>query len=396
MSRYRDVSWFSQYYTIDQDLSHKVHCIYFTGKGERCKNNCSNSDSADAIVLRDKINSTPGEAIALDLLQEYVLYNCCKKGKHRRIMNEGGLLIPLAIRWQAEIRRERDGTDPLAQRGSGLKTNIKVRSQQSSPRADSKVGHCDSIEYETLPGTRRFKSSAKDLMPSSLTQTCSLCSCDLCTRTVKTEAPSVEYPPRYKLRNRNISRASTLSQIDHVSEPLPPKFRAHKENPRPTDTVFHQIQTQIKVNSRNAKPGEVYIFDRDSSPGHVKVGWSSVSTESRLTSWSNCGYKPNLLFKTVRIPYAQRVESLAHYELIKEWRREVNCRCGVSHQEWFEVAPFRARHVVEDWADWMSLAEPYDLDGYLKLTWQRVVRDMDNKGEQITGNALLKHYYSMT
>lgn len=396
MSRNRDVSWFTQYYAIEQDRSSATHCVYFTRSGDRCKNNCSNTDSAHATVLRDKISSAPSEAIALDLLQEYVLYNCCKKGRHRRKMNENGLLIPLAARWQAEIRRERGSTIFLAQPDITLKSNVKVRSQRSISCTDSKAGRCKCVECQGVHNTYESRGPSKDLVHSELTRARTLCPCDWCAKPLKTEVPSVECAPRYELRNRNISRASTLSQIDCISEPLPPKFRAHKENPRPTDTVFYQIQTPIKVTSKNAKPGEVYIFDRDSSPGYVKVGWSSVSTESRLTSWSNCGYKPNLLFKTDRIRYAQRVESLAHYELIKEWRREVNCRCGVSHQEWFEIAPFRAKHVVEDWADWISLAEPYDLDGYLRLTWQRVVRDMDSKGEQITGKALLKYYYSMT
>jgi hypothetical protein len=99
--------------------------------------------------------------------------------------------------------------------------------------------------------------------------------------------------------------------------------------------------------------------------------------EDRLEDWKEkCKYVPNLLFRVDFVPNAQRAETLTHYELIKEWRRERMCRaesCRKSHMEWFEISIERAKQVLGDWARFMKRAEPYDRDGQLNEEWREVV-----------------------
>jgi hypothetical protein len=95
------------------------------------------------------------------------------------------------------------------------------------------------------------------------------------------------------------------------------------------------------------------------------------------------------------VPYAQRAETLTHYELIKEWRRERQCQakhCGKSHQEWFEVSKERAKEVLGDWAKFMDIAKPYDSRGFLKVWWMNFVKRTIKSGETVTAKKLLEHY----
>jgi hypothetical protein len=137
------------------------------------------------------------------------------------------------------------------------------------------------------------------------------------------------------------------------------------------------------------------MFDRDSSPGHVKIGWTAGSVEGRLIDWSGCGYVPNPLFQVHGVPFAHRVETLTHHELIKEWRAERECknkRCGRSHCEWFEVGKERAMQVLGGWADLFKKHQPYDSTGLLKDQWRDVIERMDRKKVLVTVESLLEHH----
>jgi hypothetical protein len=178
-----------------------------------------------------------------------------------------------------------------------------------------------------------------------------------------------EGQPRYDLRPReaNIFTNSNSTRPTALSQPPLSEFRPHVADPLPSDSVSRKILDPLE--NRDFETGSLYIFDRASSPGHVKIGWTASSVPARLKDWSNCGYKPNLLFSVHCVPHAQRVETLTHHELIKEWRRERMCKalwCQKSHQEWFEIGKERAAQVLGDWADFMGKAEPYDSEGSLK------------------------------
>jgi len=148
-----------------------------------------------------------------------------------------------------------------------------------------------------------------------------------------------------------------------------------------------------KLVNQDIETSSPYIFDSDSSLDHVKIGWTRQSAQGRLAGWSECGYTPNLLFTVDLVPHAQRAETLVHYELIKERRWGRNCQaCQRSHIEWFEVSIKRAREVVGDWAKFMKLAEPYDLEGFLKDQWHDFVTETDKRREPVTVKRLLEHY----
>ena len=300
------VSFFIKFH--DLDPSSQSRCIFFTQKRERCLWSCQDSDNRRAIELHKTITAYSGEDVPVDLLQEYALCNCCRSGRarHRDRIEDIGLLMPLAERWQDEIWRH---------------------------AATLTSGHSE---------------------------------------------------PRYDLRRREASNSS--------SQPALSEFRPHLADPLPSDSVYQKILKPI--GGREDEPGSLYIFDRDSSPGHVKIGWTAISVASRLEDWSKCGYTPNLLFSVDNIPHALRVETLTHHELTKEWRRERKCKakhCGKSHQEWFEVSKERAIQVLSDWASFIKNAKPFE-DGGLTSRWRNVVKMMDTSKEVISAENLLKHY----
>ena len=175
-----------------------------------------------------------------------------------------------------------------------------------------------------------------------------------------------------------------------ASSPLS-EFRPHIAEPTADDSVAFKIQNQLE--DRDFERGSLYVFNRISSPGHVKIGWTARSVQGRLDDWSRCGYLPNLLLSEVSIPFAQRAETLAHYELIREWRRERMCKadwCRKSHCEWFEVSIERAIGVVGDWAKLFKATPLYDEQGSLKPYWRFVVKDVIKGGETVTGHMLLQ------
>ena len=200
-------------------------------------------------------------------------------------------------------------------------------------------------------------------------------------------------PPGYNPRSSGATHPTSVQHTSICQAPIESKFRVHIPKPLPTDCVSSKIQDRLNHAERDFECGSLYIFERESSPGHVKIGWTAARVQDRLDSWSECGYVPELLFQVDRVPYAHRVETLTHYELIKEWRRERVCDgCGASHREWFEVGKERAAQVLLDWANFFKKFQPYDSDGLLKSQWSRVVNAMDEKKLDITAKSLVKHY----
>lgn len=336
------VSFFIPFHELDP--SKQRQCIYFTQKGARCRVSCSNSDNKRAITLQKAIRSMPCEAVSLDLLQEYVLCSCCRSGRarHRDRIEDVGFLMPLSLRWQDEIQRD---APPCNTNAAPATPVVRSSSSQES--------------------TRRFST------------------------VVENASQPIDSQPRYDFRPRKGNNSSTESPS--VSQTPLSEFRPHKAGPLPRNSVYRKFLNPLK--GRDFETGSLYMFDRASSPGHVKIGWTAKPIPHRLEDWSKCGYKPNLLFSVSRLPHAQRVETLTHNELIKEWRRERMCKgCRKSHQEWFEISKERAEQVLRAWADFIKKAEPYGPGGILKIRWKEVVGTMEENGEVVTAKKLLDHY----
>jgi hypothetical protein len=182
---------------------------------------------------------------------------------------------------------------------------------------------------------------------------------------------------------------------------LSAEFHPHINEPTSEDTVAWRLCEDLneRYPKHDFRTGSVYIYSRKSSPGFVKIGWTSRSVDDRLATWSECGYTPMELFRVTGVPYAQRVETLTHYELIKEWRREQPCKgCWIKkheqvrHQEWFEVSQEKAIQVVSTWAELFKKSNPYERNGSLKTEWRNIVDAMKVDGEVIASERLLEHY----
>jgi hypothetical protein len=115
----------------------------------------------------------------------------------------------------------------------------------------------------------------------------------------------------------------------------------------------------------------VYILS-SSLDDMVKIGVSRDHPERRLSGITQCYPDAVLVAYTVRIPYAYRVEQLAHAELAL--RRVVHAcgRCYTNHREWFQVSPEIAMRVVLHWAKWIG-SQPYDNKGALDVAWMRIL-----------------------
>jgi hypothetical protein len=391
------VSFFIPFHELDP--SNQKQCIFFTQKGTRCLWSCQEGDNRRAVELHRTIIATPSEAVSLDLLQEYVSCNCCRSGRarHRDRIEDIGLLIPLAERWQDEIRRHvahqfhhttyvpalgESVFIPYAYTTPATPTpshTTALYTPSASPFYDQPNARKSFSAYTTPPGSVRSSSSYEYGSPRPST-------------TTKPAFSPFGSQPRYDLRPRE-ANISTSTPPTPTSQPPLSEFRSHIAEPSPSDSVSWKIRQPLE--DRDFETGSLYIFDRASSPGHVKIGWTASSISRRLDDWSKCGYEPNLLFSVRYVPHAQRVETLTHHELIKEWRRERQCKapwCRKSHQEWFEISKERATQVLGDWADFMTKAEPYDSRGWLKNRWEEVVKMMDRNGEVVTAKKLLKHY----
>ncbi len=205
-----------------------------------------------------------------------------------------------------------------------------------------------------------------------------------------------ESDSHYSLRPRrpNVSTTTipTISSPRYQAPTL--EFQPHKTAPGPDDTVASKICENLsyKDDKRDFKTGSLYIFSRASSPGFVKIGYTGGSVQYRLSMWSKCGYTPIPLYSIGNIPFAHRAESLTHFELTNEWRRERLCKvCLTSHQEWFEVSKERAMKVLGEWAEFMRIYQPYDEKGILIDEWRILVKALVKRGETITAQKLLAY-----
>ncbi|KAF1813279.1 hypothetical protein P152DRAFT_434214 [Eremomyces bilateralis CBS 781.70] len=394
------VSFFISFHELDP--SRQKQCIFFTQKGARCRWPCQKSDNSKAIALRKTIIEISSEAVSLDLLQEYVLCNCCRSGRarHRDRIEDIGLLIPLAQRWQDEIQRH---------------TANQSRYTTSVPALEESIYIPDAYNGTVTPTPSRTTPLYTPTVSPSYYQSRARTSFSINTKPSTPVASLTPYQyssprssaitdiafqpfgsqPRYNLRppTANLSTNSTLTKATFSSQVSLSEFRPHVSDPLPSDSVSWRVLKLLE--DRDFETGSVYIFDRASSPGHVKIGWTARSVSLRLEDWSKCGYRPNLLFRVDRVPHAQRVETLTHHELLKEWRRERMCKaawCRKSHQEWFEVSKERAAQVLGDWAEFMRIARPYDLGGRLKNMWREFVETADRNKEMVTAKKLLEHY----
>jgi hypothetical protein len=393
------VAFFIPFHELDP--SEQSQCIFFTQKGARCRWTCQESHNRRAIELQSII-ARSSESVNLDLLQEYVLCNCCMSGRarHRDRIEDIGLLIPLAQRWQDEIQRQAADQSNHTTAVQAFGEDILIPNPYATP-ATSPPSHT-TIPWTPIARPCYSKSSSQTSFSVSATPSKSSTSPTPYEQSspMTSGATVFAFQPfgnetRYDLRHRedNIPTTSISALCTSIFQVSLSEFRPHIAEPLPSDFVSWKILEPLS--GRDSETGSLYIFDRTSSPGYVKIGWTARSVKLRLEDWSKCGYTPNLLFSVHRVPHALRAETLTHHELIKEWRRERMCKaewCRKSHQEWFEISKERATRVLGDWAEFIQTAEPYSSEGLLKPQWKEFVKTMTGNGETITAKTCLEHY----
>ncbi|KAJ5367270.1 hypothetical protein N7541_001211 [Penicillium brevicompactum] len=298
-----------------------------------------------------------------------------------------GILTPLAQRWLDEIQEEefsRLGTErPIT---NSIRTIVLERACGSPATCGPNLSDDQST---TDSNGSSFASSS--------------------TSTEASSKADGAHPPL--LSSENIAELAITSNEKHsnpelhtqqtkkslgqtTSQALRSEFRPQVETPSAKQSVYQKLINSL--GRRDLIPGSVYIFERSSSQGFVKIGWTAGLVSDCLERWSECGHQPDLLFSS-ETTYAQRVETLIHYELIKEWRMERKCmnpECSTRHQEWFEVDKKKAEQLLRDWIYFINEAQPYDLDGELKTDWVRVIDHIKSQTGGITASELVKYYNS--
>ncbi|RMZ88869.1 hypothetical protein DV736_g3900, partial [Chaetothyriales sp. CBS 134916] len=122
--------------------------------------------------------------------------------------------------------------------------------------------------------------------------------------------------------------------------------------------------------------GFIYAYTKESAPGLLKIGYTTLDPTKRLDQWSKkCHESADLKYLHIdRIPHVKRVESLIHTELQIAGlrRREYKCPCGCQeHIEWFQTTFERVKKTVSYWTSWATDFRPYDQRGLLTTaaTW---------------------------
>ena len=213
--------------------------------------------------------------------------------------------------------------------------------------------------------------------------------------TVESTIQSFESQTWYNLHLSNFNASTdSVSSLTSIYQASQSDFAPYIISPGPGDKISQKL-LKFLIND-NFRTGSLYIFNRHSSLGHIKIGYTTRLVAGRLIQWSKCGYTPNLLFEVSNVPCVQQAETLTHHKLIKEWRRERRCNydrgCASAHQEWFEISIKRSFKVLGDWADFMKRVELYNMAGRLKPQWMKFVELLDVKQEVVTAEKLLKHY----
>lgn len=322
---------------LDPTNPDTVHsCIYhLSNENRRCR---ISADRKTAQRLRNQINQS--QDISLDDLQQYALANCCNC-HHRSKLADYGLLEPLARRWQTELRHARQVI----------------------------TSHRDPANRNGIVSDREPTQAAS---------------------TTEIRATPL---PRYNLRSGTVAAQSQPSDPVPSNDSTVSRFKPHETSPQ------HTVASKLlnPLTPRDSKSGILYLFNRPSSPGFVKIGLTTKSVQERFYGIQrDCEYRPRLIESFDNVPHIYRVEKLVHYELIRQWRTEKKCEgCSRQHVEWFETNISHAVNTARQWVEWMTVAEPYESNGLLKSFWRLKVRQLQTEGRPITAQTLLDVYRTL-
>jgi hypothetical protein len=395
------IPYYTSFYNLNP--SNQRQCIFIAKTTQsRCSWDCLTADNERAIELHRRIIAASSSGIvSLDLLEEYILCNCCRKGRaqHRDRIQYIDHLEPLAERWQQEIFERRGEASLLLTTVEADEEN-NVVTDGASTLVVSTASDVTSLDMQSRSGSTAL-SDGEALYANRSTMS-RIVATQSSVRDASLDGREHTYEPltrqRYNLRPRDGNALTNLAMTRTIPRPKAPlpEFVPHINEPHLYEnSVAYNLLNCLVDDKYDFRDGSLYIFYRSSSPGHVKIGWTSHTVQDRLDKWSECGYTPNLLFSVHNVPNVHRAETLTHHELVMEWRREGICKaghCRKSHEEWFEISQEGAEKVVREWAEFMKRVRPYDSAGELKSEWRDAVQDMTDRRETVTARKLLDRY----
>ncbi|EXJ76689.1 uncharacterized protein A1O5_01197 [Cladophialophora psammophila CBS 110553] len=154
------------------------------------------------------------------------------------------------------------------------------------------------------------------------------------------------------------------------------------------ELTMHTLLTS-PLPKKFVESGILYCY---TASGLSKIGATGRQVSDRMTEKERkCAKYTRPGYQTETVPHAFHLERLSHLELeIRGCRlREISCKCGVKHREWFDVTDREAERVICAWAEWALRARPYDAAGRLSWKWTEIVFQMERAGIPITGQALI-------
>jgi hypothetical protein len=175
---------------------------------------------------------------------------------------------------------------------------------------------------------------------------------------------------------------------------LPPRFFEYEPTGQ-KDNLGSSFLSNLEP--REFDEGTLYIIERVTDPGYVKIGYTTIVADDRFAYFeSYCGFVPVPIRQFRHIPSVWRVERLVHNELSRYRRQSTTCvdnpTCGSLHSEWFQVDKEHAIEVMVRWSKWMSEASPYDVNGLLKTAWVQLYSDLASVSKLPTSAEAIEHW----
>lgn len=190
-----------------------------------------------------------------------------------------------------------------------------------------------------------------------------------------------------KIRSSLDGQEGGPSLLDR-DQAAPPINKYDKDAPRTTRYVNNRIYDCLIQKDRKTPPkkerfGWVYVFEPSNYPNHVKIGKSCSEPTGRRKSLMKCIGPLAEMEDSYRnaFDYHGIVETLLHAEFHNS-RKTLNCHCGKTHGEMFEVDKVEALIALNKWRKWILERNPFDdqwkLTGYWAWRARRLPKELDN------------------
>lgn len=316
-----------------------------------------------SLEAEDYSDEEEGEVIGLHSEAEILLPSIEADERDDNAENGNGQNDPVYV--SGENGQDRDSDGGSEQRNYLLQTPRRdARCRSSTPRSSvsSVFTHQGSSNVSTPasspPPTARYRSPVEEASPTKrVTDTRRL-------RSLNSSASSNPSQPTKHQEETGGKTKLALPPSPYKSPDPQCEFSPYSSRSQTPDFHVEEIKGLLaRDTTRTDCPGFVYVVERRSSPGYIKIGSTVRLVEARLAehrSW--CSYGSLILhYQTPKKTlWNRRLESLVHTELAAYRRVEDLCSqgkgCGsTGHREWFEFSGPAAGSIVERWRTWLEM-----------------------------------------